>query len=291
MKRLFFMVHHAIEARSEHNLEEILLGPESVFQMGEWVLLTAQKGKKWLVKVEEASFSCHLGIIMMGDIVGREEGDCLETHNGAKLFLFRPTLEEYLFTMIRPTQIIYPKDLGAIVFYGDIRPGDTVLESGIGSGAMTLALLRALGGSGQLISVEKRLPFALQSRENICKFFGQHPSNHQIIIADIQDFRLNKKVDRVFLDLPEPWHCIGSVAQILRQGGLLVNLSPNVGQIQLVFKELKAHGFANIRTFELMKRDWMVDERRARPIDRMVAHTGFITVAKKTPRSFTEDCG
>jgi len=291
MKRLFFMVHHALEARSEHNLEEIFLGHESAFRMGEWVLLTAQKGKKWLVKVEEASFSCHLGMIMMGDIVGRKEGDCLETHNGAKLFLFRPTLEEYLFTMIRPTQIIYPKDLSAMVFYGDIRPGDTVVESGIGSGAMTLALLRALGGSGQLISVEKRLKFALQSRENICKFFGQHPSNHQIIIADIQDFHLNKKVDRVFLDLPEPWHCIGSVAHILRQGGLLVNLSPNVGQVQLVFKELKAHGFANVRTFELMKRDWLVDERRARPIDRMVAHTGFITVAKMTPRSFSEDCG
>jgi len=262
----------------------------STFRMGEWVLLTAQKGKKWLVKVEEATFSCHLGMIRMGDVAGKEEGDYLETHNGAKLFLFRPTLEEYIFTMERPTQIIYPKDLSAIVFFGDIRPGDTVIESGIGSGAMALALLRAMSGSGQLISVEKRLKFAMQSRENIYKFFGYHPPNHQIIIADIHDFRLNTKVDRVFLDLPEPWHCIGSVAQILRQGGLLVSLSPNVGQIQLVFKELKTHGFANVRTFELLKRDWLVDERRARPIDRMIAHTGFITVAKKTPQFLSEDC-
>ncbi len=261
----------------------------STFCMGEWVLLTAQKGKKWLVRVEEAPFSCHLGVIQMRDVVGKQEGDHLETHKGAKFFLFRPTLEEYIFTMDRPTQIIYPKDLSAIVFYGDIRPGDTVLESGIGSGALTLALLRAMRESGQLISVEKRLKFALQARENIYKFFGHHPPNHQIIIGDIQDFSIKAQVDRIFLDLPEPWHCIGSMAQLLRQGGILVNLSPNVGQIQLVFKELKAHGFANIRTFELLKRDWLVDERRARPSDRMIAHTAFITVAKKTPLLFSNE--
>ena len=261
----------------------------SAFRIGEWVLLTAQKGKKWLVRVEEAPFSCHLGMIQMRDVVGREEGEYLETHKGAKFFLFRPTLEEYIFTMERPTQIIYPKDLSAMVFYGDIRPGDTVLESGIGSGALSLALLRALRESGQLISVEKRLKFALQSRENIYKFFGHHPPNHQIIVGDIQDFSIRTQVDRIFLDLPEPWHCIGSVAPQLRQGGLLVNLSPNVGQIQLVFRELKTHGFANIRTFELLKRDWLVDERRARPTDRMIAHTAFLTVAKKTPSLLADD--
>jgi len=253
------------------------------FHLGEWVLLTGQKGKKWLVKVEDAPFSCHLGVISMQEVVGREEGDCLETHKGAKLFLFRPTMEEYIFTMDRPTQIIYPKDLSAMVFYGDIRPGDTVLESGVGSGALALALLKAMGEQGRLISVEKRLRFAEQARENIRKFFGYHPPNHHLILADIQDFILKTMVDRVFLDLPEPWHCIRSLAPLLRRGGVLVSLSPNVGQIQLVYKELKTHGFANIRSFELLKRDWLIDERRARPIDRMVAHTGFITVAKKTP--------
>jgi tRNA (adenine57-N1/adenine58-N1)-methyltransferase catalytic subunit len=261
----------------------------STFRMDEWVLLTAQKGKKWLVRVDDAPFSCHLGVIQMREVVGKQEGDSLETHNGAKFFLFRPTLEEYIFTMERPTQIIYPKDLSALVFYGDIRPGDTVLESGIGSGALTLALLRSMNESGRLISVEKRLKFALQARENIYKFFGHHPPNHHLLVADIQDFSTTARVDRIFLDLPEPWHCIGPMSRILRQGGLLLSLSPNVGQIQLVYKELKAHGFANIRTFELLKRDWLIDERRARPIDRMIAHTGFITVAKKTPYLFSDD--
>ena len=259
----------------------------STFRTGEWVLLTAQKGKKWLVKVEDAPFSCHLGVIPMGEVAGKDEGDYLETHKGSKLFLFRPTLEEYIFTMDRPTQIIYPKDLSALVFYGDIRPDDTVLESGVGSGALALALLKALGESGRLISVEKRLRFAEQARVNIYKFFGYHPANHHLIVGDIQDFSMKAKVNRIFLDLPEPWHCIGTLGQFLRQGGLLLSLSPNVGQIQLVYKELKTHGFANIRTFELLKRDWLIDERRARPIDRMIAHTGFITMAKKTPHLFS----
>jgi tRNA (adenine57-N1/adenine58-N1)-methyltransferase catalytic subunit len=260
----------------------------SLFQMGEWVLLTSQKGKKWLAKVEDAPYSSHLGTIQMRDVVGKEEGDHLETNKEAKIFLFRPTLEDYIFCMNRPTQIIYPKDLAALVFYGDIRPGDVILESGIGSGSLSLALLRALGDRGRLISVEKRPEFALSARENITRFFGQNPPNHEIIVADIQDFSMNIKADRIFLDLPEPWHAVNSLSRLLRQGGLLLSLSPNVGQFQLMFKELKACGFANIITFELLRRDWKVDERRARPLDRMVAHTGFLTMARKTPRIFAD---
>lgn len=257
----------------------------SRFTEGEWVLLTSQKGKKWLVKIQSGSFSCHLGVIRLDDAVGREEGYCLETNTGAKLFLFRPTLEEFIYTMERPTQVIYPKDLGAIVFYGDVFPGATVLESGIGSGALALAVLRAIGPTGRLISVEKRPEFALQSRNNILKFMGRQPLHHTIIVGDIRDFFLKGKVDRVLLDLPEPWHAIGSVARLIGLGGLLVSLSPNVGQVQLVCRELKTHGFTNIRTFELLQRDWLIDERRARPNDRMIAHTGFLTVAKKTPEA------
>ena len=251
--------------------------------MGEWVMLTSQKGKKWFVRLDDAPFSCHLGVLHMKDILGREEGEHLETHKGAKIFLFRPSLEDYIFAMDRKTQIIYPKDLGAMIFYGDIRSDDLILESGIGSGALSMALLRALGNQGRLISVEKRPEFAATAKENIGKFFGGSPGNHDIVVADIQDFFMSTRADKVYLDLPEPWHAIASVSRLLRQGGLLLSLSPNVGQVQLVYRELKAHGFAAMNTFELMKRDWMVDERRARPQDRMIAHTGFITVAKKTP--------
>lgn len=253
----------------------------SKFETGEWVLLTSQKGKKWLVRIQNEPYSSHLGGIQLGDIVGKEEGDWLMTTKGAKLMLFRPTLQDYIFSMKRHTQIIYPKDLSAMVFYGDVYPGCTVLESGVGAGALALALLRALCGKGRLISVEKRIEFALGARDNICRFFGGHPENHHIINADIRDAAISIKADRVFVDLPEPWHAVKNFASLLRMGGLLVSLSPNVGQVQLMYRELKANGFGNIENFELLRRDWKIDQLRARPTDRMVAHTGFITVAKR----------
>ncbi|MCU0573719.1 MAG: tRNA (adenine-N1)-methyltransferase [Syntrophobacteraceae bacterium] len=255
------------------------------FSVGEWVLLTSQKGKKWLVKIEDAPYSCHLGTIHMTDVVGREEGDIIETNTGAKLFLFRVSLEDYILNMKRQTQIIYPKDLAAMVFHADLHPGQTVLESGVGSGALTLCLLRAIGDGGRLISVEKRPEFAAQAMENVSRYFGaKHPAFH-LVIGDIQDFSLRGPVDRVFLDLPEPWHAVAPVSRVIREGGLLLSLSPNVGQVQWMWRELKARGFANVSTFELLKRDWKIDELRARPFDRMVAHTGFIMVARKVRRN------
>lgn len=270
-----------------HFIEEITTAMAQ-FRMGEWILLVSQKGKKWLVKVQEGPFSTHIGTIQMDDIPGKEEGDHLITNKDAKLFLFRPTLEEYIFNMERQTQIIYPKDLSVMIFYGDIQPGDLVLESGVGSGALSLALLKAIGDRGTLISVEKRPEFAALARKNISRYFGSHPENHKLIVGDIENFGLNQKVDRVYLDLPEPWHAVPSIAQMIRQGGLVLSLSPNVGQVQLMYRELRLNGFANVVTFELLRRDWKVDERRARPTDRMVAHSGFITIAKKTPRTFVE---
>lgn len=259
------------------------------FSVGEWVLLTSQKGKKWLVKIEDGIYSCHLGTIDLNDVVGKEEGDELETNTGAKLFLFRVSLEDYILNMKRQTQIIYPKDLSAMVFFADIHPGQTILESGVGSGALTLCLLRALGDRGRLISVEKRPEFGALALQNITKYFGGKPASFDLVIGDIQDFSLRESVfvDRIFLDLPEPWHAVASMSRMIRQGGLLVSLSPNVGQVQWMWRELKACGFANVNTFELLKRDWKIDELRARPFDRMVAHTGFIMVARKVGRNRT----
>jgi len=253
----------------------------SKFQLSEWVLLTSQKGKKWLVQVEDAPFSSHLGGIHLGDIAGREEGDWLVTSKGAKLMLFRPALQDYIFSMKRRTQIIYPKDLSAMIFYSDIYPGCAVLETGIGSGALALALLRAMCGRGKLISVEKRAEFAEDARENIRRFFGAEPENHEIIVADIEGVCLSCEVDRIFVDLPEPWRAVGNLSGMLRMGGLLVSLSPNVGQVQLTHRQLQTNGFGDIVHFELLRRDWKIDQLRARPFDRMVAHTGFITVAKR----------
>ena len=257
----------------------------TVFSSGEWVLLTTQKGKKWLVRVEDASYSSHLGAVNMVDAAGKEEGEFLETNKGVKLFLLRPTMEDFIFKMRRRTQIIYPKDLGAIIIYGDLQPGLTIVESGVGSGSLCLALLRVVGEQGRVISVEKREEFAALAVENIKKFYGFSPSNHDVVVADIQDVALKIRADRVVLDLPEPWGAIARVTPLLAMGGLLVSWSPHVGQVQLTHRELRANGYINIQTFELLKRDWMIDNLRARPVDRMVAHTGFITVAKKVNRA------
>ncbi len=253
----------------------------SKFELNEWVLLTSQKGKKWLVRVEDTPYSSHLGGIHLGEVIGKEEGDWLLTSKGARLMLFRPSLTDYIFAMKRRTQIIYPKDLSAMIFYGDIHPGCEVIETGIGSGALSLALLRALSGSGKLTSIEKRAEFAADARENIKRFFGAEPANHRLIVADIESVCLSYQADRIFVDLPEPWRAVGNLASMLRMGGLLVSLSPNVGQIQLTHRQLQENGFGDIVHFELLRRDWKVDRIRARPFDRMVAHTGFITVAKR----------
>ena len=251
---------------------------------GEWVLLISQRGKRWLVKIEDVPFSCHMGTVALRDAVGKDEGEFLQTGEGSKLFLFRPSLADYIFKMKRRTQIIFPKDLGAMVFYGDVRPGSVVLESGGGSGALSLALLRAAGSQGKLISIEKRLEFAQLARDNITRFFGSNPANHHLIVGDIQDLPLAIQVERVFLDLPEPWHAIRRVAPSIQTGGILVSLSPNVAQVQFTVRELKAHGFTHVRCLELLEREWMVDERRARPKDRMIGHTGFLTIAKRAPK-------
>lgn len=257
----------------------------TVFRPDEWVLLTTQKGKSWLVRIENAPYSSHLGTVNMMDAVGKEEGEFLETNKGVKLFLLRPTMEDYIFKMKRQTQIIYPKDLGAIIIYGDLQPGLTILESGIGSGSLCLALLRTVGERGRVVSVEKREQFALLAADNIKRFYGYSPPNHDLVVADIQHVCLKVAADRVVIDLPEPWGAINKVTPFLKMGGLLVSLSPNVGQVQLTHRELKTNGYIHIQTFELLKRDWMIDALRARPVDRMVAHTGFLTVAKKVNRA------
>ncbi|ROR01836.1 tRNA (adenine-N1)-methyltransferase [Desulfosoma caldarium] len=257
----------------------------NAFQPGELVLLTSQKGKTWLVRAGSGSFSCHLGNVDLQDVVGRQEGEWLETHRGAKVFLFRPSLGDYVHKLKRRTQVIYPKDMGAFWIYGDIRPGDVVLETGVGSGALSLALLRAVGPKGRLISVEVRPEFAQLARKNIEVFFGKTPDNHTLLVADVTALPLKVTVDRVVLDLPEPWLAVEAVSACLRTGGLLLSLSPQVGQAQMVCQELKRHGYANVTTFELLKRNWKIDARRARPEDRMIGHTGFITVAKKIART------
>ncbi len=260
------------------------------FQEGEWVLITTQKGKDWLVLLtSEGIFSCHLGSIPHREILNKQEGDFIETPSRTKFFLFRPSLKDFLFHIKRKTQIIYPKDIGAIICYGDIRPGMKVLECGVGSGAMTLFLLTILGKEGYLVSLEKRLDFAKLARENIQRVFRGLPTNWYLIVSDIESPAVNVTFDRIVLDLPEPWKAVEAVKKLLKPGGILTSLSPQVTQIQILSRMLRKNGFRCLKTFEILKRDWLIDDSRARPTDRMVAHTGFLLFARRTTEEVEEE--
>ncbi|MGC8720224.1 MAG: tRNA (adenine-N1)-methyltransferase [Thermodesulforhabdaceae bacterium] len=255
----------------------------STFCEGEWVLITTQKGKDWLVQLKKgATFSCHFGSIRHDEIMTKKEGDYWETSSGAKLLLFRPALTDFLFHIRRRTQIMYPKDIGAILCYGDIRPGLSILESGVGSGALTLFLLAFAGPRSRIVSVEKRPEFAELARNNVRKVFGQDPPSWQLVVADIESPPFSTTFDRVVLDLPEPWKAAESAAALLKEGGILISLSPQVLQLQMLTKALRKRGFRCFQIFEILKRDWLISETRTRPADRMIAHTGFLLFARKT---------
>jgi tRNA (adenine57-N1/adenine58-N1)-methyltransferase len=183
--------------------------------------------------------------------------------------------------MPRGAQVIYPKDLGAIVMAADIFPGAEVLEAGTGSGALTMTLLRAVGVEGRVISEEIREDFARRAVANIRRFMGETP-NLEVRIRDIYQGIDVHEVDRIVLDLPEPWRIVDGVAKALRPGGYVASFLPTVLQVKQLVDTLTRQGaFALVETVELLERHWHVADLSIRPEHRMVAHTGFLTVARK----------
>lgn len=200
---------------------------------------------------------------------------------GSRFIAVRPTLSEYILKMPRGAQVIYPKDVGTVLMWGDIHPGAKVVEAGIGSGALTMALLRGVGEQGVVISYEVREDFIERAVENITLYLGK-TENLLIRHKDIYEGIEEEGVDRVVLDLPEPWRVVGHAARVLRQGGLFLCYLPTTLQVSRVVGELKNAGiFIQIETLETLLRTWHVEETSVRPDHRMVAHTGFITVARK----------
>jgi tRNA (adenine57-N1/adenine58-N1)-methyltransferase catalytic subunit len=200
--------------------------------------------------------------------------------------VFRPSLAQYILKMPRGAQVIYPKDLGAIVMAADIFPGAVVLEAGTGSGALTMTLLRAVGVDGRVISEEIREDFARRAAANIHRFMGETP-NLEIRIRDIYAGIDVHDVDRIVLDLPEPWRIVDGIAKALRPGGYVVSYLPTVLQVKQLVDTLSRQGeFALVDTVEVLERYWHVADMSIRPEHRMVAHTGFLTVARKGARFF-----
>lgn len=258
-----------------------------VFVWGDRVQLTDEKGRhSTLSLVAGGELHSHRGVLKHEDIVGKSEGSLVTNSRGTVYLAFRPLLTDFAMSMPRGAAIVYPKDAAQIVTFGDIFPGATVVEAGVGSGALSLALLRAVGDSGTLVSFERREEFAEIASANIAAFFGEAPRNHRIVVGDLVESLPTQfeagSVDRVVLDMLAPWECIDVVGTALVAGGVLVCYIATVTQMSRTVEAIRHHGgFTDCDSFETMVRGWHVEGLAVRPDHRMVAHTGFLVTARR----------
>jgi tRNA (adenine57-N1/adenine58-N1)-methyltransferase catalytic subunit len=253
------------------------------FQAGETVLLVDERrGKRHLVVLRAGhSFHTDRGFIAHDTLIGALDGSTQRTSKGARYLAIRPTLGEYVLEMPRGAQVIYPKDLATLCFFADVAPGLTVCEAGLGSGALTMTLLRAVGPTGRVISYEARPEFAQRARRNIEARLGPDVPL-TVRLQDVYAGLEERDLDRLLLDLPEPWRLVEPAAAAVRAGGIFAAYLPTIPQAQRTHEALAAHpAFALVETFETLLRPWHIAGLSVRPAHRMVGHTGFITLARR----------
>ena len=263
------------------------------FRPGEVCLLVDGRGRHYLVDLDPRGvFQYHVGTLPHAAIIGGPEGAVLRSSGEGRLVALRPRLADYVLGMKRGAQVVYPKDIGPIIHWGDIRPGHKVLEAGTGSGALALALLGAVGPEGRVTSVEERPDHAAVARAAIVRLLGEVPPNLDLRIGRVQDQVEAAGPDRLVLDLQEPWEVVGPAVAGMADGGVMAAYLPTVPQVQHLQDELRrSRRFVEVSTFEVLLRDWVAEGRSVRPASQMVGHTGFITVARKTAASLGADAG
>lgn len=246
---------------------------------GERVLLVDRKKRRYLVTLAPgAQFHTHTGFVPHEDLIGRPEGVVVRSTTGAWYQAVRPTLADFILKMPRGAQVIYPKDLGPILLLADIHPGARVLESGVGSGALSMALLRA---GAAVTGYELRADFAARAVANVGSFLGPEAlSRYEVHERDVYEGIDGRDFDRVVLDLPEPWRVVKHAQAALAPGGILVAYTPSILQAAQVREALDGSGFAFAETQEVLVRTWHIEGQAVRPDHRMVAHTGFLTSAR-----------
>lgn len=252
------------------------------FSEGEPVLFLDQKDREYYDILKSGKQKNIRGDILLHDeIIGRQEGFRLLSQRNNFFRVFRPTLAEYTRLMRRGAQVIYAKDIAHILVWADIYPGAKVVECGFGSGALTSFLLRTVGDSGAVISYEIRADFINNASKNLETFVGLQ-KNHIIREMDIYEQFADENVDRLILDVPEPWKAIETAAGALRPGAILCSYSPTILQVKELIDKLRdLKGFTRMQTHETLLREWKVDPVSVRPMLRMVAHTAFVTIARK----------
>lgn len=258
-------------------------GHPALLADGEQVILIDRKGRRYLTTLSEGgAFHYHGGEVPCADMIGRAEGCRVRSAKGSTLLVLRPTAGDWTLKGKRGAQVVYPKDQAMIVGLADIAPGDTVVEAGAGSGALTSALLRAVAPGGHVVSFELREDHAAIAARTVAQRFGAHPSSWELRIGDVVEGLAGMRCSRVVLDLLEPDAVLDAAATALHPGGILCAYTPTVPQVMRLRAGLDADprwGLAE--TVETLVRGWHVDGLAVRPNHRMVAHTAFLTTARR----------
>ncbi len=254
-------------------------------QAGEWVRLTDTKGRRHNICLTQGKqFFTNRGSVAHDDLIGRDEGFSVTSSAGGEYLVFRPLLTEFVVSMPRGAAVVYPKDAAQIVAMADIFPGAHVVEAGVGSGALTCSLLRAVGPTGRLSSYERRQEFADVAERNVDQFFeGRHPA-WRLTVGDLAEALTEepRTVDRVVLDMLAPWECVPAVAEALVPGGLVCAYVATTTQLGRTVETIRAHGgFTEPQPWESLVRDWHVEGLAVRPGHKMIGHTGFLVTARR----------
>jgi tRNA (adenine57-N1/adenine58-N1)-methyltransferase len=252
------------------------------FAVGDRVQLTDAKGRHYtMVLTPGAEFHTHRGYVPHDAVIDQPEGSVVKSTNGDPFLVLRPLLVDYVMSMPRGAQVIYPKDAAQIVHEGDIFPGARVLEAGAGSGAMSCSLLRAVGPTGRLISYDVRDDHAVHAERNVVTFFGERPENWDLVIADVAEYS-GEQVDRVVLDMLAPWDVLDAVAAALVAGGVLIVYVATVTQLSRIVEALRDQQcWTEPRSWETLQRGWDVVGLAVRPEHRMRGHTAFLISARR----------
>jgi tRNA (adenine57-N1/adenine58-N1)-methyltransferase len=256
---------------------------DGFFSEGDRIQLTDPKGKMYTFTITVGKeWHTHKGWIVHNDLIGLPEGSVVSTSAGLKFTAFKPLLGDFVLSMPRGATIVYPKDAAMIIGVADVFPGAKVIEAGVGSGALSISLLRAIGSDGELSSFERREDFAEIATENVRTYFSQLPPQWKLTVGSLQDSSTDKKYDRVILDMLAPWECVAFAAEVLRPGGVFLAYVATTTQLSSTAEALKEDGrFTEPLSSETIVRDWHHEGLAVRPMQRMIGHTGFLIVSRR----------